>query len=192
MLVARVSAQKHSLKSNNWDSTVLQFKRKNRIVWMEQRSGNSGLSRHITFTCVIIQIPISLYLLRQERVWWRSWLASIKGISWSGLMCTAWIFIATRFTAYRKTFAFHFSTPVSGVHGNFDDNSTKKKQPTPGCQVAFRRKLVDHLSKPPFKNMKVEFEMSPAFRELPVNHYSQNYVVSAINIETFLKYLIIW
>lgn len=180
MLVAQVCAQnlpEISLKSNNnRDSVALQFKRK--VEFVESRNWTTlGLLRHITFTCRIIQIPISLYLLRQERVWRRSWLASIKGISWIGLMCTAWTFTATRFTAYRKAFAFHFSTPVSGVHGNFDD--------TPGCQVAFRRKLVDHLSKSPSKNMKVECEMS--FRELPANHYSKNSVVSAVDTEMLLK-----
>ncbi len=35
-------------------------------------------------------------------------------------------FMATHFTAHRKAFAFHSSTPVSGVFGKFDNNSVKK------------------------------------------------------------------
>lgn len=98
----------------------------------------------------------------------------MKGIGWSGSMCTAWIFTATHFAAHRKAFAFHSSTPVSGVSGNFDNSSPNKDRAARWLERAtvllsrwpdFRRKLVDHLENSPFKR-----------RELPPNHHCQSFV----------------
>lgn len=89
-------------------------------------------------------------------------------------MCTAWIFTATHFAAHRKAFAFHSSTPVSGVSGNFDNSSPNKDRAARWLERStvllsrwpdFRRKLVDHLENSPFKR-----------RELPPNHHCQSYV----------------